>query len=82
MEYLLLWGHHRLMVELHERLQGKLSDPTLKIGSTGNLGSALYMLGQYRRTIEFYEQALAIARDIGDRQVEGVLLGNLVARQS
>ena len=37
-DYLLLWGHFRLMAELHERLQGKLNDPTLKGISVGNLG--------------------------------------------
>ena len=37
---LLLWGHFRLMAELHERLQGKLADPTLKGISVGNLGIA------------------------------------------
>ncbi len=29
-DYLLLWGHYRLMIDQHERLQGKLSDATLK----------------------------------------------------
>ena len=34
-------------------------------------------LGEYRRAIEFYEQRLAIAREIGDRRGEGNALGNL-----
>jgi tetratricopeptide (TPR) repeat protein len=36
-------------------------------------GSAPY----FRRGIEYYEQALAVARAIGDRQAEGSHLGNL-----
>ena len=28
-DYLYLWGHYRLMTELHERLQGKIADPKL-----------------------------------------------------
>jgi hypothetical protein len=38
-DYLLLWGHYRVMTELHERLQGKLNDPKLKSYSVGNLVS-------------------------------------------
>jgi hypothetical protein len=29
-DYLLLWGHYRLMVQLHQRLRGTLTDPTLE----------------------------------------------------
>jgi tetratricopeptide (TPR) repeat protein len=76
-DYLHLWGHYRLMVELHERLQGKLSDPQLKIGSVGNLGSAYYRMGQLRKAIACHEQALNNAREIKDRRGEGPSLGNL-----
>ena len=34
-------------------------------------------LGETRKAIEFYEQALMIAREIGDRRGEGNALGNL-----
>jgi len=45
----------------------------------GNLGIAYYALGDARRAIEFYEQALVIDRDAkhGDRRGEGADLGNL-----
>jgi tetratricopeptide (TPR) repeat protein len=43
----------------------------------GNLGNAYHDLGQVERAIEYLEQALAIARDIGDRSLEGNQLGNL-----
>jgi tetratricopeptide (TPR) repeat protein len=75
--YLLLWGHYRLLVELHERLQDKLSDPYIEQASTGNLGIALYSMGRYREAIARHEEALAIARDIGDRGGEAAWLGNL-----
>jgi len=76
-DYLYLWGHYRLMVELHERLQGRLSDPQLKIGSVGNLGLAYHGMGQLRKAIACHEQALDSAREIKNRQGEGVSLGNL-----
>jgi tetratricopeptide (TPR) repeat protein len=43
----------------------------------GNLGIAYRNLGDYPRAIDFYEQWLAIAREIGDRRGEGNALGNL-----
>jgi len=76
-EYLLLWGHYRLMVELHERLDGKLIDPDFAQQSMGNLGSALLRMGQYPRAIQCYEKALELVRMRADRQAESVWLGNL-----
>jgi len=76
-DYLLLWGHYRLTAGLHERLQGRLGDPTLKTASAGNLGSAYRNMGQVQKAISCYEQALAIAREEKDRQGEGASLGNL-----
>ncbi len=43
----------------------------------GNLGNAYNYLGETRRAIELFEQALIIDREIGDRQGEGTDLGSL-----
>ncbi len=43
----------------------------------GNLGNAYSDLGEPRKAIEYHEQALKIAREIGDRRGEGAGLGNL-----
>jgi len=75
--YLLLWGHYRLMAGLHERLQGRLGDPALRMHSAGSLGTAYSSMGQVQKAISCYEQALAIAREEKDRQGEGAWLGNL-----
>jgi tetratricopeptide (TPR) repeat protein len=42
----------------------------------GNLGNAYSDLGDPRKAIDFYEQALEISREIGDRQGEGRHLFN------
>ena len=65
------------MAELHERLQGKLTDPTLKRISVGNLGMCYCSTGQVQKAIACYERALALAREAKNRQAEGALLGNL-----
>jgi tetratricopeptide (TPR) repeat protein len=43
----------------------------------GNLGNAYSALGDVKKAIEYYEQALKIAKEIGDRRGEGNHLGNL-----
>jgi tetratricopeptide (TPR) repeat protein len=43
----------------------------------GNLGNAYAALGDARKAIEFYEQALVIDREIGDQRGAGASLGNL-----
>jgi len=46
-------------------------------GSTlGNLGNAYLVLGETRKAIEYYEQALIIDREIGDQRKEGNELWN------
>ena len=76
-DYLLLWGHNRLVTELHERLQGNIAQPALGQKSVGNLGSAYYRMGQYQRSITCYERALSLAQEHKDRWEEGSWLGNL-----
>jgi len=78
------WSNYTTLVELFEKLLPERFDEKPKLTSMqthgailGNLGSAYYDLGQVERAIEYYEQALAIAKEIGDRHGEGTLLNNL-----
>jgi tetratricopeptide (TPR) repeat protein len=43
----------------------------------GTVGLAYDRLGQVERAVRYHEQAVVIAREIGDRQGEGAALGNL-----
>jgi CHAT domain-containing protein/Flp pilus assembly protein TadD len=45
--------------------------------SLGNLGNAYFAQGDYRKAVEYYQQRLAIAREINDRMGEGNAMGNL-----
>jgi len=49
----------------------------LQGGESIQQGLAYADLGDARRAIEYHEQALVIDREIGDRQWEGAVLGNL-----
>ena len=43
----------------------------------GDLGLTYQQLGYVRKAIEYYEKALKISREIGDRRGEGNNFGNL-----
>jgi hypothetical protein len=76
-EYLQMWGHYRTLVGLHGRIHGRITDRYLNAEHLVNLGLCHLSLGDYRQAIDLFTQALAIARDIGDRQGEAATLINL-----
>jgi tetratricopeptide (TPR) repeat protein len=78
-DYLIRWGHYRLTVQMHERLQGHLDDPWINAVSEAVLGMCYLHLGQIPQAIDLYQQALAIFRETGNRASEGAVLGNLGA---
>jgi hypothetical protein len=43
-------------------------------------GNNAYNRSEFKKAIEFYEPALAIARELEDRQAEGAALGNLKSK--
>jgi len=75
--YLYRWGHYARLVEMRERLLGRITDPGLQAGNLGSLGNACHAVGHVRQAIGFHEQALAVAREIGNRQMESNQLGSL-----
>jgi tetratricopeptide (TPR) repeat protein len=75
--YLFLWGFYQVLAELHERLDGKITNRTLKYQSRGELGNAYYRMGYYQKAIACYEQTVRDARDQNDPGTLGAYLGNL-----
>ena len=59
----------------NQRLQGHLEDPNPNADSKNSLGLCHRLLGEFRRAIELFEQALAINRKAGNRDGQP---GNLV----
>ncbi len=62
---------------IDEHLLQTLKDERERIKVLQDLGGVHYHLGEVRQAIEHYEQALEIAREIGDRRSEGIALGSL-----
>jgi len=75
--YLILWGHYRLTIELHERLRNHLKDPDTVGRSLVHLGSCYSALGRTRQAIELFEQALASDEASGDKSGQAVDLSHL-----
>ncbi len=74
-----LWGNATLLVDIYTKLLAFKSviDKRRLTAFLGNLGNAWANLGEAKKTIEAYEEALEIAREIGDRRNEGIHLANL-----
>ena len=70
---------HERIVWLEVALEAarQLQDPENESNHLNNFGLTYAALGEMRRAIEFYKQALVIDREIGDRRGEGIILGNL-----
>ena len=76
-DFLQVWGHYRILVDLHSRIYGRITDPALNAAHLGSLGNCYFSLGDYRQAVDLHTQALAIDRDIGNRYGEAVDLTNL-----
>ena len=72
--YLEKWGHYRTLVGLHGRIHGRIATPAMNASHLSNLGLCHHSLGEYRRAIDLYTEALAIARETGYRQSESARL--------
>ena len=65
--------------EGHQLLRG---GPSHRPGDRAPARGGICSLGEVEKAISYYEEALAIAREIGHRQNEGIWLGNLGAAYS
>ena len=75
--YLQLWGHYRTAIGMHARIHGRITDPAANAVHMANFGLCCHRLGDYHQAIDLHTQALTIARDMGDRQLEAAELAGL-----
>ncbi len=75
--YLLVWGHARRVMNMRERLLGKIKVRSLEERNLGQLGMAYHSIGQVEQAVSLYQQALTIARELGDQRGEATRLGHL-----
>jgi tetratricopeptide (TPR) repeat protein len=73
---LLPWGHLQLVQRLHERLRGSIADPLLAKDHCNVLGICRRLLGDNDGALAAHQEALTIARRLGDATAEAAQLGN------
>jgi tetratricopeptide (TPR) repeat protein len=76
-DYLLRWGHYRLMANLHEQVHDHIHEQKLQQPHLANLGTAYYRMGDLAKAIHYYEEALTLAQQNQDQSGESIALGNL-----
>lgn len=77
MDYLQVWGHIQLIIDLHHRLENKVEAPQLVARCLRSLGYSYWLLRRVEQAMHYYEQALGIAHDLGDTKQEGSILMGL-----
>jgi tetratricopeptide (TPR) repeat protein len=75
--YLLLWGHYRLMIDLCLRLKENITDMNLQMNNLNGLGLTHYSISKAKESVVFYEQGLNTARETKERSWERAFLDNL-----
>jgi tetratricopeptide (TPR) repeat protein len=76
-DYLLLWGHYHLMIDLHLRVKNKLHDKNLIISNMNGLGMAYGDIGRTKEAITYYTLGIQTAQEINSRGWESAIFVNL-----
>ena len=81
-DFLTLRGYYTVQVEVYGQLVGIWEGIDERENwhyraSLNSLGNAYYSLGKYPQAIDFHQQSLAIAQQIGERDGEAISLNNL-----
>jgi tetratricopeptide (TPR) repeat protein len=76
-DYLLLWGHYRLILELHLRLKNKLEAKELILENLYSIGTGYRYLGITNEAIKVFEDGLNNAHLSKDTRWENVFLGSV-----
>ncbi|MEA5476002.1 tetratricopeptide repeat protein [Pseudanabaena galeata UHCC 0370] len=75
-EQLRIWGCYRNQIELYQELLGKVS-PEQDLICLSGLGKAFDNLGDFSKSLNYYEKLLELARQVNNRQAEAQALNGL-----
>jgi tetratricopeptide (TPR) repeat protein len=76
-DYLFLWGHYHLIIQMRESIAGKITDTLLRMDNFNMLGAADYSIGRVKDATNFWKQGISAAQDAKNRRAESTFLGNL-----
>ncbi len=76
-EYLLMWGHYGLLIELYLRLKDNLLGTELLAPVMSMLGWSYYSMGRFSEALDGFQTGLRAARESADCQEEMVILSSL-----
>ncbi|MBI5293991.1 MAG: tetratricopeptide repeat protein [Chloroflexi bacterium] len=76
-DYLLLWGHAQLLINMHQKIKELINDKSLVMWNLNVLGLTYTRIGKVKEAINFYQQGLNMAQEDKDRRWESVFLGNI-----
>ncbi len=76
-DYLLLWGHYRLLIDLHLSMKDKIKDHNLRLMNFNGLGLSHYFIGKIKEAISYYQQGIDASIEGEDRKWECAFIGNL-----
>jgi tetratricopeptide (TPR) repeat protein len=73
---LLIWSQYKELIEVSRKLTNHISSQTKRL-CLNQIGNSYRNLGNIKKAIEYYQQALQFTRETGDRNGEGAALGNM-----
>ena len=76
-DYLSLWGHYTRLIELRSSVLDAPARPQLRAANLAGLAICHQVFGQYETAVGYYQQAIALAREAGDRGMEARYVGDL-----
>lgn len=75
--YLRVWGHYRLIIDLFSSINEKIQDKELQIGNLISLAGAYGDIGMFEKALVYYQQGMLIANITNSREDQAVILGNM-----
>jgi tetratricopeptide (TPR) repeat protein len=76
-DYLSLWGNYNRLIELRSSVLDAPAQPRLRAANFAGLAICNQVFGQYETAVDYYRQAIALAREAGDRDAETQYVGSL-----